>query len=136
MKDLDELMMESFIEVVDNLRRASGMKHIDFISKVWPESPPASARVRWHNMRSKTWNTGKPQGVLITDAYRMAKALNSDVAYLFFQAEHLVKAKMTETPDEEPPTAAVKATQDRKSKKPAKSGQAGDAKKRPSNKSK
>ena len=96
MKDLDDLMMESFIEVVNDLRRASGLKHVDFVARVWPESPQRSAIVRWHNMRGKVSNTGKPQGVLITDAQRMAQALNTDIAYLFLQASQVTKIKAAE----------------------------------------
>lgn len=138
MKDLDELLMESFIEVVEKLRRAKRMKHIDFIAKVWPESPPASARVRWHNMRSKTWNTGKPQGVLITDAYRMAKALDSDTAYLFFQAERLVEEKMADAAPGKRSSAskAARAEPGVETKKPAKSGRAKTAKESPDSESK
>lgn len=96
MKDLDDLMMESFVEVVDELRRASGLKHVDFVAKVWPESPQRSAVIRWHNMRSKVRNTGKPQGVLITDAQRMAAALDTEIAYLFLQASQVAKKKAAE----------------------------------------
>jgi hypothetical protein len=121
MKDLDDLMMESFIEVVNDLRRASGLKHVDFVAKVWPESPQRSAIVRWHNMRGKVSNTGKPQGVLITDAQRMAQALNTDIAYLFLQASQAAKTKAAEAAAPKKAKAAARPKPDGETGKPAKS---------------
>ena len=38
-------------------------------------------------MRSKASNTGKPQGVLISDAQRMAEVLGEDLSYLLAVAK-------------------------------------------------
>jgi len=126
MKDLDDLMMESFLEVVNVLRRSKGLKHVDFVAKVWPESPQRSAIVRWHNMRGKVSNTGKPQGVLITDAQRMAQALDTDIAYLFLQASQVAKNKAAEAEAAEPQKAkaAAKPEPESQAKRPAKGGSA------------
>ena len=94
MKDLNDLMMESFVEIVDELAESKNLKKNEFAQQVWPESSARAASSRWQNMRTKVSNTGKPQGVLISDAQRMAGVLGMDIAYLFLQASERARKKM------------------------------------------
>jgi hypothetical protein len=93
MKDINDLMMESFVEIVNELAESKNMKKNEFAKLVWPESSPRAASSRWQNMRTKVSNTGKPQGVLISDAQRMAGVLGMDIAYLFLQASERARKK-------------------------------------------
>ena len=97
MKDINDLMMESFVEIVDELAESRGFKKNEFAGQVWPESSPRAASSRWQNMRTKVSNTGKPQGVLISDAQRMAGVLGMDIAYLFLQASERARKKEAAT---------------------------------------
>lgn len=86
MKDLATLTMESFVVIVDKHRDAQGLGQKEFGRKCWPESTPMAAAARWQVMRTKSRNTDKPQGILITDAYRMATVLGIDLPYLMMEA--------------------------------------------------
>jgi hypothetical protein len=44
-------------------------------------------------MRTKVRNTGKPQGVLISDAHCMSVALKEDLAYMFLLAKDIASKK-------------------------------------------
>jgi hypothetical protein len=91
MRGYDELLMESFAEVVDETAEENGLKKSEFAKKVWPESSPRAAQSRWQTMRTVASNTGKPQGILISDAQRMAEVLGQDLPYLFLKA--IMRAK-------------------------------------------
>jgi hypothetical protein len=83
-----EMLMEAFVEVVEDMAGEQGFTKADFAKAAWPESTPRVASYRWQSMRNKVRNTGKPQGVLISDAYRMCAALNQPLPYVFLLAEH------------------------------------------------
>lgn len=86
MKAPDVLLMELFVEIVDQHRQEQGLKQGEFAEKCWPESTPRVASMRWQTMRSKAYNTDKPQGVLISDAYRMATVLGIDLPHLMLES--------------------------------------------------
>ena len=92
-KGFAELLMESFVEVVDETAEEKGLKKSEFAQKVWPESSPRAASSRWQTMRTVATNTGRPQGVLISDAQRMAEVLGQDLPYLFLRATLKAKEK-------------------------------------------
>jgi len=83
LKGYAERMMEKFVRLTEKMAKAQGLRHAEFAQMVWPESSPRVAAYRWQSMRTKVRNTGKPQGVLISDAYRMSMALKQDLAYMF-----------------------------------------------------
>jgi hypothetical protein len=83
-----EMIMETFVEVVDGQAKARGFTKAGFARAVWPESSPRVASYRWQSMRNKVRNTGKPQGILISDAFRMCAALHQSLAYVFMLVEH------------------------------------------------
>jgi hypothetical protein len=89
-----ELMMESFVELADSMASAKGLTKAELAQLAWPESSPRVASYRWQSMRTKVRNTGKPQGVLISDAVRLAKALDQHLAYMFILAEERATKKM------------------------------------------
>lgn len=93
MKDFGELLMESFVEVVDEIAEEAGFKKSEFAQKVWPESSARAASSRWQTMRTVATNTGRPQGVLISDAQRMAGVLGQELPYLFLRANMKAKEK-------------------------------------------
>jgi len=92
-KSYDQLLMESFVELAAKMAQAQGMGQAEFARLVWPESSPRVASYRWQSMRTKVRNTGKPQGVLISDAHRMSVALKQDLAYMFLLAKDLATKK-------------------------------------------
>ena len=77
-----------FVELVAKRVKERGIKKGEFAALVWPEdSPKATA------MRSKASNTGKPQGVQISDAQRMAEVLGEDLSYLMAIAKEQARAQ-------------------------------------------
>ena len=64
-----------------------GWKKGEFAAMLWPGDTPKAAAARWTAMRSKASNTGKPQGVLISNAQRMAEVLGEDLSYLLAVAK-------------------------------------------------
>jgi hypothetical protein len=101
-----EMIMEAFVEAIDEMAGEQGFTKAEFARAVWPESTPRVASYRWQSMRNKVRNTGKPQGVLISDAFRMCAALNQALPYVFILAEHQAIQKQPET--EGPKTAPAK----------------------------
>jgi len=87
MDDFAEQLERSFVELVDQRADARGWGKGEFAKKVWPETTPLSAAGKWAAIRTKSTNTGKPQGVLIADAHRMAEALGEDLAFLLSLAK-------------------------------------------------
>ena len=77
----------SFVELVASRVKQRGWKKGEFAALVWPGDTPKAAAARWTAMRSKASNTGKPQGVLISDAQRMAEVLGEDLSYLMAVAK-------------------------------------------------
>lgn len=95
MKDLATLMMESFVVIVDQHREDQGLGKKEFAMKCWPESPPAAAAIRWQIMRTKSRNTNRPQGILLSDVQRMADVLNIEPAYLMLESMALTRSIMS-----------------------------------------
>ena len=82
-----------FVEFVAKRVKERGIKKGEFAALVWPEDSPKAAAARWTAMRSKASNTGKPQGVQISDAQRMAEVLGEDLSYLMAIAKEQARAQ-------------------------------------------
>lgn len=95
MKDFADLIMESFVEIIDGIATQNNIKKGEFAVKVWPEMPPKVAERRWLFMRKKSYDTGHPQGVTLADAYRLAKTLDQDLAYILLKATARAEEKQT-----------------------------------------
>lgn len=81
------LLERAFVELVAGRVKERGWKKGEFAAMLWPGDTPKAAAARWTAMRSKASNTGKPQGVLISDAQRMAEVLGEDLSYLLAVAK-------------------------------------------------
>jgi hypothetical protein len=86
--------MDSFVEVIDSMAKASGLKKGEFASRVWPDISPLVATKKWQYMRTKSHITGHPQGVLLSDALRMGEVLDVDLPYVLLKARTLADEKM------------------------------------------
>lgn len=87
MDDFSSLLERCFVLLVDERADARGWGKGEFSQKVWPRDNPKSAATKWAAIRSRSSNTGKPQGVLIADAQRMADVLGEDLTYLLAVAK-------------------------------------------------
>lgn len=76
----------NLVEIINERSTAKGFKKTEFAAKVWSDTDPKTAYAKWNAIRGKVSRTGKPQGLLISDAQRMAEILNDDLAYLIFLA--------------------------------------------------
>jgi hypothetical protein len=94
MENFSEMMERSFVELVDKRVDTRGWRKGDFAKRVWPEASPKSAAGKWAAIRGKASNTGKPQGVLISDAQRMAEVLGEDLTYLLAVAKENAKKQV------------------------------------------
>jgi hypothetical protein len=83
----------AFVELVAGRVKGRGWKKGEFAAMVWPSDTPKAAAARWTAMRSKASNTGKPQGVQISDAQRMAEVLGEDLSYLMAVAKEQARAQ-------------------------------------------
>ena len=88
------LLERAFVELVAGRMKARGWKKGEFAAMLWPSDTPKAAAARWTAMRSKASNTGKPQGVLISDAQRMAEVLGEDLSYLMAVAKEQAKQQV------------------------------------------
>ena len=86
MSDFADLIMESFVEIIDSIATQNNIRKGEFAVMVWPDMPPKVAERRWLFMRKKSYDTGHPQGVLLSDAYRLARTLDQDLAYILLKA--------------------------------------------------
>ncbi len=87
MKTFSEKMERSFVELIDKRADARGWRKGEFARMVWPEAKAKSAAGKWAAIRCQASNTGKPQGVLISDAQQMADVLGEDLSYLLAVAK-------------------------------------------------
>ena len=83
----------AFVELVAGRVKGRGWKKGEFAAMVWPNDTPKAAAAKWTAMRSKASNTGKPQGVQISDAQRMAEVLGEDLSYLMAVAKEQAREK-------------------------------------------
>lgn len=86
----------AFVELVAGSVKERGWKKGEFAAMVWPDDTPKAAAARWTAMRSKASNTGKPQGVLISDAQLMADVLGEDLSYLMAVAKEQARTRLEE----------------------------------------
>jgi len=94
--DYSSQLERVFVLLVDSRASERGWNKSEFAQKVWPQDNPKSAATKWAAIRSRSSNTGKPQGVLLSDAQRMAEALGEDLAYLLAVAKE--KARDADIP--------------------------------------
>jgi len=85
--DYSSQLERTFVLLVDSRANARGWGKGEFAQKVWPKDNPKSAATKWAAIRSRSSNTGRPQGVLISDAHRMADVLGEDLTYLLAMAK-------------------------------------------------
>lgn len=78
-----------FVELVVQRAEKKGFNKSEFARKVWPEAHPKSSAAKWAAIRGRVSKTGNPQGVLLSDAMRMASILDEDVTYLIACAKYL-----------------------------------------------
>lgn len=88
-----ELFEKYFIKLVTNLAEENKIKKGEFAQRVWPESTSQVARNRWNGMRTEDCRTGKPLTCTLSDAFRMARILGLQVAYVALQAENLAEQR-------------------------------------------
>lgn len=86
----------AFVELVASRVKERGWKKGEFAALVWPDDTPKAAAARWTAMRSKASNTGKPQGVQISDAQLMADVLGEDLSYLLAVAKEQARTQPEE----------------------------------------
>lgn len=86
----------AFVELVAARVKDRGWKKGEFAAMVWPGDTPKAAAARWTAMRSKASNTGKPQGVQISDAQLMAEVLGEDLSYLLAVAKEQARTHLEE----------------------------------------
>lgn len=99
MEDFSSLLERCFVALVDERAEARGWGKGEFAQKVWSEDSPKSSATKWAAIRSRSSNTGKPQGVLLSDAQRMAEALGEDLAYLLALAKEKTRDADIPNPD-------------------------------------
>ena len=86
----------AFVELVAGRVKSRGWKKGEFAALVWPDNTPKAAAARWTAMRNQASNTGKPQGVQISDAQRMAEVLGEDLSYLLAVAKEQARTQSAE----------------------------------------
>ena len=77
----------SFVELVAARAERRGFRKGAFAHQLWPDVSLKAAASRWTAMRGTAAHTGKPQGVTIADAQRMAEVLGEDLSYLLAVAK-------------------------------------------------
>ncbi|MGD9661522.1 MAG: hypothetical protein AB7U63_09630 [Porticoccaceae bacterium] len=82
MQDFPTRLQRAFVELVTEYARAQGWKKSQFAQNVWPQAPAKAAAAKWSAMRGQAAHTGKPQGVLLSDAQQMAETLGEDLSFL------------------------------------------------------
>lgn len=80
--DFSLKLERAFVEYMDSRADEKGLGKGEFAHQVWPEDTLKGAASRWSAMRSKATNTGKPQGLLMSDAHRMANVLGINLGYV------------------------------------------------------
>ena len=99
MVNFSTMLGRCFVVLIDKRADARGWGNGEFAQKVWPEDSPKSSATKWAAIRSRSSNTGKPQGVLLSDAQRMAEALGEDLAYLLAVAKNKARDADIFNPD-------------------------------------
>lgn len=90
--DFSLKLERAFVEYVDRQADAKGFGKGEFAHLVWPEDTLKAAASRWSAMRSRATNTGKPQGLLMSDAHRMAGVLEINLGYILTVLEDRITA--------------------------------------------
>ena len=94
--DFSMKLERTFVEYVDKLADKKSMGKGEFAAKVWPEDTQKAAANRWSAMRNTAANTGKPQGLLVSDAYRISKVLGFNLGLVLALLEDRANGGKTE----------------------------------------
>ena len=86
-QDFGTRLERSFVELVSEYAHAQGWRKGPFAQNVWPNTPAKAAAAKWSAMRGQAAHTGKPQGVLLSDAQQMAETLGEDLSFLIAVAK-------------------------------------------------
>lgn len=86
----------TFVELIASRVKDRGWKKGEFAAMVWPDDTPKAAAAKWTAIRNKASNTGKPQGVQISDAQLMAEVLGEDLSYLLAVAKEQARTRLEE----------------------------------------
>lgn len=89
--EMADALERAFVELVARRVTHRGWKKGEFAAAVWPDVSPKVAMSRWTAIRGKASKTGKPQGVSISDAERMAQVLHEDLSYLMAAAREKLR---------------------------------------------
>ena len=100
--NLADLVMRCYVQVIDERAESKGIKKGDFARRIWPEGTPKASRSRWLHIRTADAISGHQQGLLVSDAYKMAQALGENFSMLMMRAEDLAIRKMEEIPEDNP----------------------------------
>lgn len=90
--DLPTLVERSLVQLIGERAKALGYTHSRFAVEIWPELSPRAAIVRWAVIRNRSSRTGRPQGALIRDVFRMATVLGDDLGYLIALATEAARS--------------------------------------------
>jgi len=93
---------KTFVDVIEKILDESGIKANVFAQRAFPDQ--AKPDNKWLRMR-KGFNDGKPQRVTLAEAYRIAKALNHDLATLMWRVQKELELKEN---FEQPSTVEIK----------------------------
>jgi hypothetical protein len=86
MNDFAYEVERCFVQIVTALTKEKRLKISDFAQMVWPERTPTAGTARWNVIKGKSTLTGAPQKLLFSDAVRIAKALDMELAVLILKA--------------------------------------------------
>lgn len=111
MVDFADLIMESYVEIIDGLAKRLKIKKGELAEKVWKDYSPMLAARKWRYIRTVSPITGRPQELSLADAYKLAAALDQDPAYLLLKARHMAEEKFKEQREKEADTSNKKKAQ-------------------------
>lgn len=89
--DESERLERAFVELVRERIKIRGFKKIDFAAHIWPETSRKAASSKWNDIANRATKTGKPQGLKLSEAHRIAHILNEDLVYLIAVANERTK---------------------------------------------
>lgn len=111
MIDFADLIMESYVEIIDDLAKQLKIKKGELAEKVWKDYSPMLAARKWRYIRTVSPMTGRPQELSLADAYKLAEALNQDTAFLLLKARHMAEEKFKAQQEKEAGASNKKKTQ-------------------------
>jgi len=95
--DFPQRLEREFVALITKRAEERGYGKGEFAAKMWPWMNPKIAATRWCAIREKAAHTGKPQGVSLAEAQRMADALGEELSYLMAVAKENAKKAVRAT---------------------------------------